>query len=527
MSTDIKEIRNIVEQARAALKHMENGQKYPAPYVVERFVKAANKHPTDQLIGNMRDVLVKRCSRQNFFTQKELTACYDRMYGLSGGQTAFRDELGDLLLDNHQLAKVAYSASSRRGVDESRSIEVDSNTDLSNAFASLFDLGNDNSFGLYNPKDKKDVEKVVITKLNSMGMQPNDVVISESNEHFALATAVYNTNSLNKVAVHIPVPISGGQIKTPTSMISDGEVTDLCRANLLVHLKMGENQVKTATRNKYAGQHGSAPISMDKPVMPAALMDYADLENELVVAASNYSRNQILMATNMLATEFKAAGVVNPQIKVASSDKGVMVFDVSIPTAVGRSMVHVPVEFHNDKPILPSRFAAASTEKEEVIYDFTYENVQKFVRNANIKDPGIQKARETGELSKMSYHQLVDRMIEGVANEDYKLAEDALACIQDRFGPNKHKVALDEFANLLKISSSASSTRAAMVKEAFRRGDLITISTSVEPYCPKLGLPLSKVDFDEQGRPYPKYRNKTANNNREEPLISTSRIIFT
>lgn len=524
---DLKEIRNIVQQAKAALKEMENGREYPAPYVVDRFMKAASKHPTDQLIGNMRDVIQKRASRQNHFSQKEISDCYDRMYGLSGGHTAFRDELGDLLIHNRQLEKVAYSASNRRGQDESRAIQLDSNKELSNAFASVFDLGNDNSFGMYNPKNKNNVERAVIAQLSLLGMQPNDVIVdgTKSNAHFAFATAVYNTNSLNKVAVHIPVPISGGQVSPPDSMISDGEVTKLSRANLLVHLKMEENQVKTAQLNKFAGQHGSSPIKMDKAVVPSALMDYADLENELVVAASKFSRNQLMMATNMLSTEFRAAGVVNPQIKVASSENNTVVFDVSIPTSVGRSLVQVPVEFHNDKPILPSKFAAA-TDGDAVIHDFTYPSIGAFVKNASRNDAGVRKARETGELSKMSYHQLVDRMIEGVANQDYKLAEDALSSVQDRFGATQHKIALDKFAELLKVSASKGSARVEQIKVAFQRGDLINIKTSVEPYCPKLGLPLSKVDFDEHGRPYPKYRNKTANND-EETLISTSRILFT
>jgi hypothetical protein len=522
---DIKEIRNIVQQAKAALSKMENGQEYPTHYVLDKFVKAAARHPQDQLIGNMRDVLMKRSTRQSYFNQKELTDCYDRMYGLSGGRSAFRGELSEFLLENRQLAKTAHRGSDRRGADERRAIQVDTNESLSNAFASIFDLGNENSFGLYNPKDKKEVQKVVISQLSIMGMQPNDVVISESNEHFALATAVYNTNSLNKVAVHIPVQISNGQIKVPSTMISDGEITSLNRKNLLVHIKLEENQVKTASLNKFAGQHGKAPIQMDKAVVPSALMDFADLENNLVVAASKFTQNQIMMASGMLSTEFKAAGVVNPQIKVASSEKNMVIFSVSIPTTAGRSLVAVPVEFHNDKPILPSKFAS-SVDNGDVLHDFTYSNIAEFAKSANRSDVGVRKARETGELSKMSYHQLVDRIIEGVANQDYRLSEDALASIQDRFGAAQHKIALDKFSDLLKVTGSKSSERAQMIKAAFKRGDLINMKTSVEPYCPKLGLPLSKVDFDAQGLPYPKYRNKTANN-AEETLISTSRILFT
>jgi len=417
----IKDIRSILSQAKTAMGQIEHGRELPVSYVLDRFIQASYKHPTDQLIGNMRDVLMKRANKQSFFTEQEITACYDKMYGISGGQTAFRDELGDLLLVDPKLSKTAYSSSSRRGSDEGREIKADTNEDLSNAFASIFDLGNNNSFGTYNLRDKKEIEMLVVAKLNAMGMQPNDVILSESNEHFVLATAVYNTNSLNKVAVHIPVQISNGKIPVPTQMISDGAMTDLNRANLLVHLKMSENQIKTSSRQAFSGQHGSKDIVVDRAVTPAALTDFTDLENQLVVAASNYTKEQVMMASSMLSAEFKAVGVVNPQIKVASSDNKMILFNISIPTIAGRSNIHVPVEFHNKKPILPSRFIT-SNDKKESIYDFTVNNINNFIKNASHLDLGVTQARQTGELSKMSYHQLVDRIIEGVATEDYKLA---------------------------------------------------------------------------------------------------------
>jgi transcriptional regulator with XRE-family HTH domain len=522
---NIKEVRNIAQQAKSALSRLENGKEYPTAYVLNKFASAAHRNPQDQLIGNMRDVLFKRAERQRFFSQKELSTCYDRMYGLSGGHTAFRDELGEFLLNNRQLEKVVHAGSKLRGSDEGRSIQVDKNEKLSNVFASIFDLGNENSFGLYNPKDKKSVEKVVISHLNLLGMQPNSITVSNSNSHFALATAIYNTNSLNKVAVHIPVPIHNGEIRSPDSMISGGEVTKLSRANLLVHLKMEENQVKKASLSKFAGQHGSAPIQVDKAVVPSALMDYVDLENSLMVAASKFSKTEISMATGMLSTEFRSAGVINPQIKVASSEGSVVIFDVSIPTIVGRSIIQVPVEFHNNKPILPSKFAASASDG-EILHDFTYSNIQSFVKTSSYNDASRLRARDTGELSKMSYHQLMDRVIDGVSTKDYKLSEDSLYVIQSKFGAEQHKIALNEFANLLKISSSKNTERADVIKRAFKLGYLINRNTSVEPYCPKLGLPLSKIDFDKQGLPYPKYRNKTANND-EETLISSSRILFT
>jgi hypothetical protein len=49
----------------------------------------------------------------------------------------------------------------------------------------------------------------------------------------------------------------------------------------------------------------------------------------------------------------------------------------------------------------------------------------------------------------------------------------------------------------------------------------------VEWFCPKLGLPLSKVAFDEKGRPVPKFRNEKRNlESIDGTVISTSKIVM-
>ena len=64
-----------------------------------------------------------------------------------------------------------------------------------------------------------------------------------------------------------------------------------------------------------------------------------------------------------------------------------------------------------------------------------------------------------------------------------------------------------------------------MIKQALANGDLVQLPTSVQPYCPKLGLPVSKVDFDHRGRPVPA-RRKAQRDNLDETgaMLSTSKV---
>jgi hypothetical protein len=127
-------------------------------------------------------------------------------------------------------------------------------------------------------------------------------------------------------------------------------------------------------------------------------------------------------------------------------------------------------------------------------------------------------------MDRLNYSQLIGEMEAGIASSDYKRAENALSSIQSKFEPAQHLAALDHYTRLLKHSSS-STTRDAMIKAAVDRGELISLPTSVQLYCPKLGLPLSKIAFDEKGRPIPAMRTFSASDLSETgAMISTSKI---
>jgi hypothetical protein len=451
------------------------------------------------------------------------------MLGLAGGHTAFRSSLGDMLPEDRQMKKVAYSGSSRRTMEENSVEPIYKDSELSNAFSVLFSMGNDSSFGAYSPGQDKSIEKAVIGKLSSLNCTPNHVKIMNRNEHFVLCLAYYDTASFNKVAVKLPVQLSNGVPSEPKSIIEDGKLVDLTSRNLLVHLKAQENEAKQGAHKKLAGLRGDgAPqIEIEKAVLPKSLERFADLENALIATVSKFDTNQIQMATNMISSEFMSLGAYRPDVRVASSDEQGIMFDAFIPTALGKTVVHVPVEMPNGRPILPSKFAVDTEQGKHRVYDFSQRGYDDFIRNITPKSETLNVARHTGELSKMSYHQLMDRVLEGVSTKDYKLSEDALNIIQSRFGGDQFKVALDKFSQLLRHSSTNSSQRKDYIAAAVKRGELIRVPTSVELYSPKLGLPLSKISFDDKGRVIAKGRRSKSDNIVQDSAISNSRILLT
>lgn len=529
MSINKKEnLKEAQSAAQGALDVLKNGKTYTSNYVINRFEKAASQHSSDQLIGNMRDVLTKVASKREYIHQNEIGKLYNEMYGLSGGQTAFRNVLGDLLPESLQFSKVAYSGSKNRAMEENKLEPVYKDSDLSNAFSVLFSLGGDSSFGTFKPGQDKSVQKAVIAKLSSLGHTPLNVEIVETNEHFVLCAATHQTTGLTKVSTFIPVQITDGVTQEPKLLVMGEQVVELDARNLFTCIKEQERTQKNQSKQKFASERGTdnKTLEISKAVVPTSLESFADLENTLIAAASNFDTNKIKMAIAMLDGELKSFGLKNTNIKIAGSDNVGVMFNVYIPTQYGKTMITVPVEITNNVPLLPVRFASNDNKKDQMIFNFNRQGFEKFITSLNESSHSLKLARISGELSKMSYQQLMDQMIDGISHQDYKLAEDVLQTINQRFGSDKYLVAFDQYSQLLKHSSNGS-RRKELIKAAFERGDLIKVPTSVDLYCPKLGLPISKVSFDEKGRVIPMSRSTKSENQIQDTVISTTKIVFT
>jgi len=523
------ELKKILREAQEVLSLLESGKTYPMNYVVNRFEKAASENSGDQLIGNMRDVLVKMSSRQDMIEQKQIGNLFDKMYGLSGGHTAFRDALGDLLPDNRQIAKVAYNGSKTRQMEERPLAPIHSDSELSNAFSVLFSIGESNAFSSFKPGKDKSVEKAVIAKLSGLGYCPDGVDIIETNEHFALAAATHKTASSRRVTTLIPVQISSGVTQEPKHIILGDEAVNLDGKNLYLAIKEQENYAKKGQARKVASSRDSVddPVQVRKYVVPSSLEQFADLENTLVAVASKFDIRDINLATTMLGAEFASFGAFNPEVKLAGAGNGEILFDVYVPTKLGKVALQVPVEINQGTPLMPRKFAAKTSSADITTFDFSEGGFRSFMGGLDNRSASLSAYRENGPMLSMSYHQLMDQMIDGVASKDYRLAEDSLQTIQARFGGQQYIVAFDKFSQLLKHSSDSSSSRGELIKAAFERGDLIKVSTSVDLYCPKLGLPVSKVEFDERGRVIAKGRRSKSENQVRDTQINTSRIILT
>jgi hypothetical protein len=515
----MNEIKKIARQAQMALDEISFGKTFSSKYVLDRLEKAAESNSKDVLICHVRDVVKKRASNQLFMTQKEISGIYHSLYGLSGGLSTFRDQLGDLL-PSEAPAKRANAESSRIPY-EKKLDPLYGDSELSNEFSGVFSLNNKASFSALSDNTIKKAEKFAKLQLISLGCPPTTVKAVKSNEHFVLCNASIDVSDFTQVSVPVPVQVTNGIPALPTSFVQGEDLVKLNKENLYVFIKDKNNFSKKAAQDKFRDQRSIRSVSMDRVNAPESLGKYADLDSELVAAASSFTRDQVRAATMVVSAELSSLGVSNPQVTVAGSTDVSLSFVADIPSSKGRVEASIRVDMPSGRPVIPSHFSMGGES-----FRLNNSGIHKALGFASKVDSVNKISRDIENMHHLSYAELIGQINSGVANSDYKASEDALGVIASKFDQTQHLAAIEHFSKLLK-HASGSSERDRLIKEAFDRGDLIKVSTSIQLYCPKLGLPASKVDFDAKGRPIPMTRSKQNSDlSQTGAMISTSKISF-
>jgi len=515
-----KELNSLINELKGALEKIESGKTYTSSYVVDRFEKAADLHSTDQLICNMRDVLRKRANVQYAFTQSEIGNLYNHMLGFGGQSSKFRTILSDLLPESLQAPSDIIRKESALRTDSDTYIDLGKETELSKAFSQVLNLSSHEAKAKI--ADDSKVKKAVALQLQELDVTPHEIFVNENNEHFVLTTAVFITPTFKKISVHIPVEVKNSQPQFPQSFIEDGELVSLSESNLRAHLRQKEDDKNYDSRYKFSSL-GDSALSLKTEVPKELKADIDDLEAKLL-ASKYYSAREVSSAISVVADELKRVGAVNPQVKVFDSSEKGLVLNASVQTPIGKVALHVPVEIHNGNPICPSSFSPANDSE---VYDLNPQDFSRFLSSTDRIISAASFARDNGELKNMNYHQLVDRMLNGIANQDLGESEDALIMIQAKFGNDKFKQAFDNYSKILKTAASVSNDSSDIVKNAIATGELVKIPTTIEWYHPALKLPLSKIEVDEFGNFRPKGRaTKLANQQQEAVETGIHKIKF-
>jgi hypothetical protein len=510
-------IKDLKSKAEKALARIQGDNEYNTKYVLRRLNSSLEKYPHDPVIGSVRDVMRKVASKQEFISKKELAKIHGHLSGLNK-QSAFRDELGDLIFSEHNLDFIKKDASAMR-VNAERNIEtgLEKGSELekmANEFAGVFNFNNQ-SFSSLGENSNSKAEKFAGLQLKSMGIPAKEIRAVANNNHFILCKASFTASNFDESSVSIPVKINNGIPEIPTQFVSEGGLQDLTKENLLIHLKASQEESSRARKNAYASQRGDL---FDKTWVnvKTASVNNTQLDDTLLESQSKFSSKEINMGRSLLDSELKSFGLRSNNIRYASSNDTEISYIAEVPGL--KENVEVSVPFSNGRPLFPSLFSYAGQKRRFSEFEM------KKVASLGAEQKRIFEYSNSG-LDNMSYNDIVSQMTQSAVNKDYKVAEDCLMFIQGKFGSQEYLNALNKFSSVLK-HSSIDSEREELVKAAFNRGDLIRTPTSIELYSPKYAMPLSKLAFDEKGNLVPARTLNSQGSDVSYFNINSSKIVL-
>ena len=487
-------IKQLIDFANAFVKEADVGKEYTMEFVANRLENALQEYPHDSVISAIANVVGKQIEKGKLTTsQKDLYEIYNHYAGVNPLSNA-KVALADLFYATDNAPKQTTgntTAYSFRQDKPALDLTVEHNP-LENIFNKQVDAGT-----YYDPTLAKLGKHTLAQELIDMGVPAADIKVFAGNQQAVVYDAVF-TNKLGTAHVAIPVEIHSG-VQRPSVFFNKGSMVDLTAENLNGYIvSMASNvvapEINVSGIKTSAGVYASsfafneeAPkaIELDRVEMPEALKSYTDI---LVDAGTHFAPELVKTAKALCNRELNGMGF-KAQVVLAEATDNCIICRAELDSSVGKVEIKLPVEIINNQPQIPSVFYNEGDK--ERLYDFTTAELSNYLTSNKMDKGSI--LRYSNDFFNMSYNQLKDEMITGIANNDYARAEQALSRIEDKFGSEHHIAALSDYARYLK---HASTIKEEAPKHKCR---LLITKGSVEPRCGHYNVGVNRVITDERG----------------------------
>lgn len=506
--------------ARKLLEKCENGEEFLLGSVHQQMRQAYNKFPEDAVIRSVASV-IERMAEKNppstIINQKQLSSIYNDLVRLTG-DSKFKMVLGHLLLPVSETRKVATNLRDDRLPIEAKDL-IDPK--VKDVLARTFD--EDLASKVLNKELADKGVHYVRAELKSIGFGLCTIKVAGGDAKRVFYGVAFDTVK-GPVSVYVPANVEGGKFRMPTTFIDDTGEKEL-KADVL-----GESLLRRSAKIEDVGggikraENDLPELVVPEVEMPKELAHLTrDFENTLLETTSAFGREAVAAGKKVVATELRAAGFKNAQVKFGSDSNEAVIYLASISTPHGTATVEVPIEMKatiDDRfvPMMPSCFAY-----NEQINDFTAANLQKFATEA------ITTSESNSLYSFMVLGELKEELIKCASINNYTACEDILNHIGATFSEEDHRNAIADYQYVLSIKSKAAENQTQAAEIAKQAGAMIPAGKgSIYARLPN-GQPIKDMIKDENGR----YRSATEivkeKLNAEEDggaSINTSSILF-
>jgi hypothetical protein len=483
--------------AKQLLEKCENGEEFFLGHVHGQIRQAYEKFPEDAVIRSMAAVVERMAEKyapSTIISQKQLSTIYNDLVRLAG-DTKFRTVLGHLLLPMAETKKVATNLRDNRGPIEERDL-IDPR--VKDILSDTFD--DDLAAKVLNTELASKGISHIKAELKSIGFGTCSVKVAGGDANRVFYNVSFDTVR-GPVAVYVPASVKGGKFMMPNTFIDDSGEKELKASILEESLVRRSMKLEDVGGQVKRAECDLPALVLPETVMPTELSHLThDFENVVLETTSTFGKEAVAMGKKVVATELRAAGFKNAQVKFGSDSGDAVVYLASINTPQGVSEIEVPVEMKataDDKfvPLMPACFAY-----NEQLYDFSAANLQKFATDAITSGGGANPL-----YSFMMLGELKEELVKCASVNNYEACEEILNHIGATFAEEDYRNAVADYQYVLGIKNAAANGQVRASEIAQQVGTMIPAGKGSLYARMANGKPIKDMVKDENGR----YRSAT------------------
>ena len=540
------ELNNINNFVMKAAKALYDNEKFLVGVLAVRARKLAQAYPTDPTVVGCSNFLNKRAnSNADWISRAELKNVYSRLYSNNNKfATEFKGELGLVEHDPRTLMQ--------RDPNEGKNLVADAYKELSDGLLSEqieAALDKKTEFKLYSSAMAKEVQKTCARELNGFGIFPKKLAVVAGQSDILICQATYETPK-GQSSVLIPVEIKEGRALMPNMFLSVGGFISLNKETLQEHLRATAGRSFQVDVHKLLekiseAKNGTPKVlndveqavikmasSRQTPVnqtLNAVIMQEVDAASPNVVtpileapeevktmaamltsnagaAEFTFGKDAVTLGRGLISNELRAAGFVNAQVAVADNTNDTISYAVAVDGKFGFT---VPVKVSGGQLHLPKVIVS-----EGRLFDMSASGLSSLLSEG---DTDSRAVAMTSPVYGAKPSELVDRVREAMASENFLAAEDALHVLKDSGDEVAYKAAMGLYVSGLKGTPDvAKHTCTATVK----------LPSSKYLLCSHTGLPVHQVHTDKYGNCQRAYRKDMSQSSEGGISTITSRIYF-
>lgn len=447
---------------------LDNAEQINLAFFATKLAKTAEQYPEDLTIGQINQVInkINNSSNQLFISRAEVKDLYRRLYSRNTKfAELFNEELGETI-------KLPSPTLYQREIDKPE-------LDLYEGSDQVLLAGLKNSMGEAKHAIPSSLvqaaEKLVELECSFPKMVP-EVKTVGGNEACVICSASYPT-SKGKATLFVPVEVIQKKATLPTIFVGKTGTKDLTRQNIEQYLE-DFFVVK--------GSHGNTETKAPNQELQVEIPKDAELESfawkfdsSAGLAAFQFGP-KAEAARQWISKKLYALGKNAHQVSVLNSDDRGITFGVKCD----QLSFKVPVKVDDNKFYEPTIFLCNGG-----IEAFDVVGLKRLEKKAAIDS---QLMAKISSLSELKPSELVNLVEEAVSEENYVKAEDALNVLANSGDDKAYKVAFEIYNNgLTGIKKEVS---------AHQCNRIVKNSTSTQPLCGHLNVPLNKTYVDKQGQ---------------------------